>query len=213
MSKNIITKKLVGFCSIAALAFATQAANAEAGQLYMGVDLLSTDFSGPGPSAGSSFAPGQTFGDSDTGYGIHLGYGFNDWFAIELGFSDFGSGTDTFTLKGDIVYIVKPNDTQTLDAKGLSLAGVFSKQLGQDWSVFGVLGVTAMDYKNTVSGGFSEQSGSLLARDSYSDQGLLYGLGASYRLSEQVNLRADVRRNDVGDFKLDSLGLAIEYRF
>lgn len=211
--KNSVTKKLVGLCGAVALATAAQSALAEPGQLYLGLDVLSTDFSGPGPSASSSFEPGQQFGDSDSGYGLHVGYGFSDWFAIELGLADFGRGTDKFTLRGDIFYIVKPNDTQTLDAKGLSLVGVFSKQLMQDWSVFGVLGVSAMDYKSTVSGGFSEQTGSLLKRDSYNDQGLVYGVGTSYQLSDQVKLRLDARRNDVGDFTLDTLGLAVEYQF
>ncbi len=213
MTKAFAVKKMRGLCGAAAVALMAQGALAEAGQFYLGVDLLATDFSGPGPSASSSFAPGQSFGDSDTGYGLHLGYSFSNWFAIELGLADFGSGTDTFKLKDGIVYIVKPNDTQTIDAKGVSLAGVFSKQLGEDWSVFGVLGVTAMDYKSTLSGGFSEQSGSLLVRNSYDDQGLLYGLGASYQLSDELKLRLEARRNDVGDFKLDTLGLAVEYQF
>jgi len=213
VTKKFVMKKIYAVCGAAVMAMAAQGAAAEAGQFYVGLDLLSTDFSGPGPSASSIFEPGQHFGDRDTGYGLHLGYGFSDWFAIELGLTDFGSGTDTFKLKGDVVYIVKPNDTQTLDAKGVSLAGVFSKQLGADWSVFGVLGVTAMDYKSTLSGGFSEQSGSLLVRNSYDDQGLLYGLGASYKLSDELKLRLDARRNDVGDFKLDTLGLAVEYQF
>lgn len=216
MTNNVIMKKITGVCGVAALAAMTltaQGVAAEAGQFYVGLDVINTNFSGPGPAASSNFEPGQHFGDKDGGYGLHLGYGFNDWFAVEAGVTDFGSGTDTFKLKDGIVYIVKPNDTQTLEAKGISIAGVFSKQFGEDWSVFGVLGVTAMDYKSTLSGGFSEQTGSLLVHSSYEDQGLLYGAGVSYQLTDDVRLRLDARRNDVGDFKLDTLGVAVEYLF
>jgi opacity protein-like surface antigen len=205
-------KNVTGFCAAALVAIA-QTASADAGDVYVGVDAFSTDFSGPGPGGTSGFASGQRFGDSDTGYGLHLGYGFSDWFAVELGVADFGSATDTFKLKGDIVYIVKPNDTQNLKAKGLSLAGVFSQKMSEDWSVFGMLGVISMDYKSTLSGGFSEQSGSLLVRNSYDDQGLLFGVGIRYQLSDELSLRLALRRNDVGDFKLDTLGMSVEYQF
>ena len=70
-----------------------------------------------------------------------------------------------------------------------------------------------MDYEKTLSGGFSPVTGSLLERDSLSDQGLLYGVGAKYALSESFNLRADLRRNDVGDFDLDTVSVGLEYSF
>jgi len=185
----------------------------DAPHLYVGVDMGSTRFSGDGPAADSLFIAGQRFKDTENNYGLHVGFQFNAWFAAELGFTDFGTGTDTFELRRGIFFIVKPNDTQSLAAKGLSLAGVFSYPVAQDFSVFGVLGISTMDYKEVMSGGFSEATGSLLSKHAYSDQGLIYGLGAKYALSDKWNLRADLRRNDVGHFTLGDLTVGAEYSF
>lgn len=192
---------------------AQHALAADAGKFYIGADAGSTQFSGDGPAKSVVFVDGQKFKDSDSSYGVHAGFQFTDWFAIELGYTDFGSATDNFKISPDIAFIVSPNTIQTLEAKGASLAGVFSYGLGADFSVFGTLGVTAMEYDKTMSGGFSPMTGSLLEKDSLSDQGLLYGVGAKYALSQSFNLRADLRRNDVGDFSLDTASVGLEYSF
>jgi len=190
-----------------------QAQAANAGKFYVGADIGSTAFSGDGPDKDSIFVPGQKFKDSDTSYGLHAGFQFNEWFAAELGYTDFGSATDRFKIKPDIVFIVAPNDTQTVDAKGASLTGVFTYKVTNGFSVLGSLGVSSINYKSTLSGGFSEVTGSLVEKHSFSDQGLVYGVGASYALSDGFNVRADLRRNDVGDFTLDSASLGLEYSF
>ena len=186
---------------------------AESGKFYLGANAGSTEISGDGPGKNSIFVAGQKFKDSDSSYGVHAGFQFTDWFAIELGYTDFGSATERFNIRPDVVFIVAPNDTQTVDAKGVSLAGVFSYGLGANFSVFGVLGITAMEYDATLSGGFSEITGSLLKKNSFSDQGLLYGVGVKYALSQSFNLRTEVRRNDVGDFSLDLVSVGLEYSF
>ncbi len=199
--------------TIALVLGAQQALAAEVGKFYIGADAGSTQFSGEGPAKSIVFVDGQKFKDSDSSYGIHAGFQFTDWFAIELGYTDFGSATDSFKVNPDIAFIVSPNTIQTIDAKGASLAGVFSYDLGADIAIFGVLGFTAMDYEKTLSGGFSPVTGSLLEKHSLSDQGLLYGVGAKYALSQSFNLRADLRRNDVGDFSLDTASVGLEYSF
>lgn len=197
-----------------ALALAAQTAMAaDTGKFYVGADIGSTQFSGDGPGKDSVFEPGQKFKDSDTSYGLHVGFQFTDWFSAELGYSDFGSATDKFAIKKGIFFIVSPNDTQTVDAKGASLTGVFSHSLSSNFAVLGTLGVSSMNYKSTLSGGFSPVTGSLLEKHSFSDQGLIYGVGAKYSLSDSFALRADLRRNDVGDFSLDSTSIGLEYSF
>lgn len=210
--KKIMSLKMLSL--LTCLAFSSQQAlAANAGNFYLGADVGTTEFSGDGPDKDSIFVPGQKFKDSDTSYGLHVGFQFNEWFAAELGYTDFGSATDRFKIKPDIVFIVAPNDTQTVDAKGISLTGVFSHQLTSSFSVLGLLGVSSMDYKNTLSGGFSEVTGSLLEKHSFSDQGLIYGVGATYSLNDAFALRLDLRRNDVGDFSLDTVSLGLEYSF
>jgi len=210
-------KKIMQLTALASLMLLTVTSQhvfaTETGKFYLGADVGSTQFKGDGPGKNSVFIAGQEFKDSDSSYGLHAGFQFTNWFAVELGYTDFGSATDTFKIKPDIVFIVAPNDTQTVEAKGASLAGVFSYALSSSFNVFGVLGVTAMEYDATLSGGFSEVTGRLLEKNSFSDQGLLYGVGAKYALNDSFNLRVDVRRNDVGDFSLDTASVGLEYSF
>jgi opacity protein-like surface antigen len=186
---------------------------ADAGAFYIGADISATQFMGDGPAKSVVFVDGQKFKDSDSSFGIHAGFQFIDWFAVELAYTDFGSATDRFKISPDIAFIVSPNRIQTIAAKGASLAGVFSYGLGADFAIFGILGVAVMDYEKTLSGGFSPVRGSLLERDSLSDQGLVYGVGAKYALSQSFGLRVDLRRNDVGDFSLDTASVGVEYSF
>jgi OOP family OmpA-OmpF porin len=210
--KKMMSLKTLGASMLLTLG-SQQVLATDVGGFYMGANVGTTEFSGDGPGKDSIFVPGQKFKDSDTGYGLHLGFQFNDWFAAELGYTDFGSAKDKFKIKPDIVFIVAPNDTQTVDAKGVSLTGVFSHHFTNSFEVLGVLGVSSMNYKSTLSGGFSEVTGSLLEKHSFSDQGLIYGLGAKYALNDSVSLRVDVRRNDVGDFTLDTSSIGLEYSF
>lgn len=210
--KKMMPLKLLSLFAGVALA-SHQALAADAGKFYVGADIGSTQFYGDGPAKNSIFVPGQTFKDSDTSYGLHVGFQFNDWFAAELGYTDFGSATDKFKIKPDIVFIVAPNNIQTVEAQGVSLSGVFSYKLASDFTLLGIVGVSSMDYENTLSGGFSEVTGSLLEKHSFSDQGLIYGVGAKYALNDSLALRVELRRNDVGDFRLDSTNLGFEYSF
>ncbi len=210
--KKMMSLKILSVCAGVALA-SQQVLATDAGKFYVGADVGTTQFSGDGPGKDSVFVAGQSFKDSDTSYGLHLGFQFNDWFAAELGYTDFGSATDRFKIRPDIMFIVAPNNIQTVDAKGVSLSGVFSHHFSNQFAVLGLLGVSSMDYKSTLSGGFSPVTGSLLEKHSFSDQGLIYGVGARYALSDSFALRADLRRNDVGDFSLDTASVGLEYSF
>jgi opacity protein-like surface antigen len=200
------------FCSVSSAQLALAAGSSE---FYVGADLLSTQFSGDDIGKSSIFAPKQTFEDSDRGYGLHVGFQFNHWFAVEMGYTDFGVATDRFYTRSDMYsIIVTPNSIQTLDAKGITLNNVFNYHFDKHFSVLAVLGVASLNYKNTLSGGFSEVTGSLPPqRQSLSDQGLVYGIGATYAFTDAVALRTDLRRHEVGDFKLDSASLGLEYSF
>lgn len=209
MKKIFVTPVLLLGVTLGALpAFA-----ADTGSVYVGIEAGSTHLKGDGPAKDSVFVAGQKFKDSDTNYGVHLGYQFNEWFAAELSYSDYGSFEKTFSIRPDIAFIVSPNDTQVVDAKGTSLAGVFSYGLGASFSLLGVLGVSSIDYDTTWTGGFSPMTGSLKETHSFSDQGLLIGVGSRYKLNDSLSLRIDLRRSDVGDFNLDTANVGVEYGF
>ncbi|RYY73159.1 MAG: porin family protein [Gammaproteobacteria bacterium] len=186
---------------------------ADAGQFYVGMDVGSSMVKGNSWKNEPAFIPGQKFKDADSAYGLRAGFQFNDWFATELGFRDFGGTSHRFKLREDIFFLVQPNDTQTVDAKGVSLTGVFSYRPTTNFSLIGVVGITTVDFDLGESGGYSPFTGSLSQRDNFSEQGLVYGIGARYVLNNSYSLRAEVSRNDAGDFTIDHLGLGVEYSF
>lgn len=217
MSKQTMSQKMflktLGLAMCFALG-AQDAAAANAGSFYIGADVGSTQVTGDTSTGKDSvFVAGQKFKDSDTSYGLHAGFQFTDWFAAELGYTDFGSTSKRFKIRPDIMFIVAPNDTQVLDAKGVSLSGVFSYSLSQSFSVLGVVGVTSINYDSTWKGGFSPMTGSLRENHSSTEQGILLGVGGRYALTDSVALRVDLRRNDVGDFALDTASVGLEYNF
>lgn len=186
---------------------------ADVGRFYMGAELGSSRVSGDGPKNDSAFISGQEFKASDSSYGVYAGFQFNNWFAAELGFTDFGSINDRFKFKDGIVFLIQPNDIQTVDAKGASLSGVFSYPVTSSFSVLGILGVAAVNYDVSMSGGFSPFAGNLSQSDDFSDQGLLYGIGAKFALNDSFSVRTQMRRSEIGNFTFDLLGLGIEYSF
>jgi len=210
-------KKTMQLTTLASLIFISVAAQpsfaAEAGKFYLGADAGPTEFEGDGPDKNSLFIAGQALKDSDSSYGIHAGFQFNGWFAAEVGYTDFGSARQRFKIRSDILSIVAPKDTQVVDAKGASLTGVFSYHLGQGFSVLGILGVSSVKYESTWSGGFSEVTGSLREHHTFSDQGLVYGVGGRYELNNSFALRLELRRTDAGELDLDRASLGLEYSF
>ena len=199
--------------SLLSLIFSQQIFAASLGQFYAGVELDSSRVLRDGSQHDPAFIPNQEFKASDSGYGIYAGFQFNDWFAVELGFNDFGRASHRFKFRDDVFLLKQPNDTQTLDAKGTSLSGVFSYKINSNFSLLGTVGVVSIDYDLTQSGGFSPFTGSLSKRGDFSEQGLVYGLGAKYTLNDSLDLRAQVRRNEAGDFTLDVASLGVEYSF
>jgi opacity protein-like surface antigen len=186
---------------------------ADAGQFYAGMDIGSIGLKGDGPKNDPAFVAGQRFKASDYVYGLHAGFQFIEWFAAEFGVTDFGNTSDHFAIKDGIFFLVQPNDTQQVDAKGASLIGAFSYPVSSRLSLLGIVGIASVDFDIKQSGGSSPLAGSLSEQRSFSEQGLLYGFGAKYALEESLDVRAEVRRNEVGDFMLDAVSLGVEYGF
>lgn len=204
------------FCSLiifVLLAIVSRSIAVASENIYSGVDIGSTHFSGDGPADTQIFLKGQHFSDRHINYGIHAGYQITNWLAVEAAYTDFGHGKQTFKISPGVIFIGKPADTQTLEAKGLTISAVFMHEFFPGFSTFAVLGIANIDYKNTMSGGFSETTGYLFSKNSYRDQGIIYGVGAKYKLNNSLALRTDLRRNDVGDFVLDCVTVGIEYSF
>lgn len=111
------------------------------------------------------------------------GYRFSPNLAVEGGFIDFGKAKYTATYSGG-------SAQGKVKASGVDVAAVLSLPVTDDFSVFGKAGVVAARVKTSLSAdapanAASGSSSSTVVRP-------LLGLGASYKLTQNVDLRADI---------------------
>lgn len=130
----------------------------------------------------------------DTAWKIFGGYRINRNFAAEAFWGQWGD--ISLTLGGA---------TATVEASTIGIAGLGILPLGQQFEVFGKLGIGSTDLEATGSGlaaGFSsEESG----RD------LMFGAGAAYNFTRNLGVRAEWER--FTDSELDVMSIGVQYRF
>ena len=165
--------------SLIALTFATLTLPSHAdGNWYAGGALSQTFIDEPG------------IDDDDTGGKIFGGYRFNDYFAIEGSFYDFGEMNE---------------GGNQLELDGVGLAAVGSIPVSERFSLFGKLGVHAWD---------AEISGAIASRFSDdSDTDAFYGIGVEYALTDRWDIRGELERYEVDDVDLDVASIGISFNF
>jgi OOP family OmpA-OmpF porin len=134
------------------------------------------------------------FGNSNTSLRLLGGYWFSDRFALELAYQDFG------TFKKRAV---------RAEAESLSISALGALPINQQWSLFARAGL-ARTSTEVRAGGW---------RDSDDDFSLALGLGVSWLVAPQVELRADyellhdVSFGSTDDSDIDTFGVSAVYRF
>jgi OOP family OmpA-OmpF porin len=103
------------------------------------------------------------------------GYYFNPAFALEVGYTKFA----------DSVYTSSTVST-TLSANAIQVAAVGFYPLNNQFDLTGKVGMS-MNRVKDVGGYFS---GSSTWNDSYAKTSLMYGIGAQYHMTKQLNIRA-----------------------
>lgn len=122
-----------------------------------------------------------TADDSDTGFKLFAGYRFGEFFALEGGFIDLGesvansappvAATASFSVQGAFVSLLPQ----------IPIGGV--------GSIFGRLGLSAVDAELTASGG------GLSVSDSTSAPGVVFGVGGEVHLTDAVSVRVEWERH------------------
>lgn len=148
--------------------------------------------------------------ENDTHYGLAIGYAFNPNFAVEAGYVDFGDARYRATFAGG-------NADADVEAHGWAVSVLGTMPLGDAFSIYGRLGgiqakveidVNATGPGGTASGKASDRSWSML-----------YGIGAGYRVTEAIGVRAEYTRydslggGDVGEGDVDTWSLGLTYSF
>ncbi len=112
---------------------------------------------------------------SDTGFKFFGGYQFHTNWAAEFQFQDVGQYTLTAAGVGEL----------TLRARGYALSAVGTLPVSKDFSLLGKLGITRQDYKLRAT------AGGLSGSESRSKTSALVGVGAEYRLTNNLSVRGE----------------------
>lgn len=199
---------LVAPCALADRAAPSRGLYVSAELGYRTVDVDEGDFDGFAVDRlgelglAASTEPGSV-DDGDPSYGIALGYRLTRRFAVELGYTDYGSvgyeadATATGTV-GDVTLDDAPGSLNaTVDVAAVSLSVVGRQPVTSQVDLYGRLGVLHSLVDNRAIASFQQGSGEAaasLSRDignSGSDQSLAWGLGAAWRFDDGLELRLD----------------------
>lgn len=181
MKKNILIA-LLG--AALAIPFSAQAAGG-----YVGVNFGQSrhDFDDAGLRALSR-------DEKDNAWKIYGGFEFNKTWGVEVGYADFGNLRNTYTV-----------GTLNAKSRGVYTAGTVTLPLGEHFSLFGKLGVTANH--SSASGPAGSVSG---------NQGsLMGGVGAAFNITK--NIAVAVEYENFGkvaeDAKVEMVSVGVRYKF
>ena len=160
----------------------------------------------------ASGATGLTSSDKGSGnqWRLQGGYRFSPNLAVEGGFIDFGKDKYTAAYAGG-------SAQGKLKASGIDVAAVLSLPVTDSFSVFGKAGVVAAKVKsslvaNAPATAASGSSSATVVRP-------LLGVGASYKLTQNVDLRADfdhvsgLGKTSTGKMSDNMFSLGVGYNF
>jgi OOP family OmpA-OmpF porin len=136
--------------------------------------------------------------EKDSAWKFFGGYQFNRNFAIEASYFDYGSVSTNGQLLG-----LPVNVSGDISAFGIAAVGILP--LGNNFSLFGKLGLlrTEVDVTASVAG--------FPSSDSDDETGLHYGVGVLFDLGRNFSIRAEWERND--EVEVDMLSIGVQFRF
>ena len=127
--------------------------------------------------------------NDQVGFGLLGGYIINENFAVEAEYNSLGGFDSTNgTVKGSSV----------------GVSGVGSFPLGQQFSLFGKLGIASTSLKDTAKPGY-------VGDFTYSKAGLTVGFGGQYNASKEIGIRAGIDIYPVGNSVSGTGSAAIIY--
>jgi len=143
----------------------------------------------------------------DTGFKLYGGYQFNENWALEAQYINLGK------YKGEPAREPKNVAGGTVKASGIAVNGVGSYHFNEDFSIFAKAGVIQLKLDAEFFGPSRRASGSGTSTLP------LLGIGAEYRLTPQLSLRAEYEyygEQKIGQFvkiRTDMATLGLRYRF
>jgi len=157
--------------------------------------------------------------DSDTGFGLAVGYQVNENFATELAYVDLGE--TSYTAEGTVTdgladYPASFGLRQTAAGPVFSLLGIVP--IGERFSVFARAGLALMSVDADVDVTIDGVADSAKASTDRSNG--VYGLGGEFSMSNRFGIRlewnryASVGSEDItGDTDIDLISIGLRYNF
>lgn len=199
---------------IPVLAFVFPVAATAAGQngWYLGFDAGQAHYAGLWD--GANVLPGESthISNNALSYRISAGYGFNQYFGLELGWIDFG------TAEVDSTFNSPPQGTvnQNLKAQGEIIEGVGTYPISNHWMLYGRLGAIRghSKFNSSGTGSWAFVNGSEVT-DSYWKA--TYGIGVSWNLSRHWGVRAGYDQyltpNNYPYNRINQISIGVTYGF
>lgn len=185
---------------VALLAFISTPTQAQESRWYVGVGA---GISTAKDACDGVSGPGVSCDDEDTATKFFGGYQINPNFAVEVGYTDLGKASATFTGLG----------TASFEASGFEAVAVGILPLNPKWSLYGKAGLFMWDLDlkdgTGIVGNFSE-----------SGTDLTFGFGAGFDFSKTFAVRVEYQLyKDIGDDNttgtsdVDVIGANLLFRF
>jgi OOP family OmpA-OmpF porin len=171
------------------LMLAALSANAQDNGPFVGVSIgsagLDDDFDG------------LDIDDSGTAFRVVAGWRFNEYFALEGGYHDFGDFEQTFTVDGNELSVA-------LSADGFTLGAVGNIPLSERFSLMGRAGMFFWDGNADINN---------VSQATPEDSNLFFGAGLNFQLSRKMQLTGDWTRYDLEDAASNVFSVGLQYRF
>ncbi|GGC09116.1 hypothetical protein GCM10011352_39350 [Marinobacterium zhoushanense] len=207
-------KQALAILALAATS-ATFATATSAQGVYVFGDLGQSDF-----DLGS--APGFSVDETDTMYGIGVGYSFNDYFSAELGYVDLGESTISTNapISGTVFGSSFSIDGKfAIDATGVFFGVRGDLPVSDSIDLFARAGMLHWQSDASFSGTITIDGDTFTSGSGELDDGTdpYLGLGASYAFNDNVSVNAQWNRYMLDmlgeDLDIDTLSVGLAYRF
>lgn len=184
-----------------ALLASSTAFAAQPGHFYIGAGLGGTTVT-DAPSASEfdselasiGITASSSVDDTDTGWKLYGGIMFNRNFAVEASYADLGE----LSIDSRVTAPFNGNLNTTWEAQTVAVSVLGILPLAYNFELFGKVGIHYWDAELTATATAGGGVGTGSDDDTGTD--LLYGIGATYNLTNNFALRAEWERyNNIGD--------------
>jgi OmpA-OmpF porin, OOP family len=136
------------------------------------------------------------FDDSDKAFKLFGGWSFNKYFAVEGGYIDAGTMSDTIGQLG-----------VDISSDGFFVEGLAKWPIGRYFAPYAKFGYVFYDSTQKLT------LGPMSASESESDSDFIFGGGFEFNLTENFRLRAEYEEVNLPDSAFDIISLAATWQF